>query len=268
METGRTNLVLRTLPRRVVSVAAVLAGLLITSQHASATTFTYTPTAAPTVPFGMFDKDVTNGNAPTGTPVVVASNTLSVGPTSTTGYDFLGFSGAFVALNLNQTETIQVSATLKLDAESTLPADVANRAGLGMGFTDSGNDYTELYINSTGVFLNGPGRLAYESPVAVGGADGTADFHTYMLQLSAGIVSVYVDGTQVITGGVMFTPPAGDQPTQANSAAVGDITSDSNSTYDLTSFSVAVVPEPASAAIIFSGLALLGTRRRAPKLRA
>jgi hypothetical protein len=77
-------------------------------------------------------------------------------------------------------------------------------------------------------------------------------------------VTASIDGVNVLTG-AMFTPPAGDLPTSANVAAVGDITSDASSTFDLTNFtvSVVVVPEPIALPILAVGGLLAMRKRRA-----
>jgi hypothetical protein len=116
----------------------------------------------------MLDRDFTvnppTGTA-TGTTVTVANNDLKVGETSTTGYDFLGFSGAAAGITLPNSAqaTVTVSATLELDDETSSSVD---RSGLGLAFTDADNQYIELYITPTIVFLNGPGRVESSSVAA------------------------------------------------------------------------------------------------------
>jgi hypothetical protein len=252
-------------PRNAIlaSLALVMFGLM--AQGAAASVAVYNATAAPASPFGMLDRDYTVVPFPlgaaTGTSVALSGGVLSVGPTSTTGYDFLGFSGSAAGFALDHTRTVQVSATLKLDAEMTITGKTNDRAGLGLAFTDDLNRYTEMYINAGGVFLNGVGRVRDGSAFVPGGGAMTSDYHTYMLQLNNEVVTVFFDGTPVLTG-AMFIPPAGDLPTLTNSAAVGDITSNSNSTYDLKNFTIAVTPEPAGAAMAGVAALLVCTRRR------
>ena len=100
--------------------------------------------------------------------------------------------------------------------------------------------------------MNGPGRVESSSVAAPSTVE--SGFSTYALTLNNGVVTASINGVNVLTG-AMFTPPAGDLPTSANVAAVGDITSDASSTYELTNFTVSVVPEPIALPILaISGL--------------
>jgi hypothetical protein len=182
-------------------------------------------------------------------PQAVSGGVYSTGSTSQGLYTFWYTN----ALTLDHTKTVEVSARLKLDDQSS--ANTSDRAGLALGLTDNQNLYQEMYINAGEVFINKAGRVrdvAYS-------LDAT-QWHDYTLRVQGGVVTVDVDGVTRLTG-TMFDP-AGSAPTLPNWAVVGDITSSASSSYEMTSFQVAVVPEPGVALGMLAATPLLVRRRR------
>jgi hypothetical protein len=154
---------------------------------------------------------------------------------------------------LDHTKTVEVSARLKLDAQSSV--NTSDRAGLALGLTNDQNLYQEMYINAGEVFINKAGRVRDVAYLL----DAT-QWHDYTLRVQGGVVTVDVDGVTRLTGS-MFDP-AGSAPTLPSWAVVGDITSSASSSYEMTSFQVAVVPEPAMAIGVLGMTPLLLRRRR------
>lgn len=186
-------------------------------------------------------------------PQAVAGGIYSTGPTDQAKYTFW-YSASQV---LDHTKTIEISARLRLDDQSSV--NTSDRAGLALGLTNDQNLYQEMYINAGEVFINKDGRVrdvAYS-------LDAT-EWHDYTLRVQGSVVTVDVDGVTRLTG-AMFEP-VGSTPTLPNWAVLGDITSSASSSYEMTSFSVAVVPEPGVAlgAIAVTPLLL---RKRTPRKR-
>lgn len=184
-------------------------------------------------------------------PQSIASGVYSMGPTDQNKYTFW-YTNSQV---LDHTKTVEISARLKIDSEHSV--NVPDRAGLALGLTDDQNLYQEMYINAGEVFINTTGRVRDESF----SLDAT-QWHDYTLRVQNGVVTVDVDGITRLTG-AMFDP-AGSAPTLPNWAVVGDITSSADSTFDMSSFSVAVVPEPMTimGAVVLTPLLLSRSRRR------
>jgi hypothetical protein len=154
------------------------------------------------------------------------------------------------SLTLDENQTIDVDARLKVLSSSI----ATNRAGVALALTSNQNNYTELYLTPTQIFLNGAGRVSTGSF-----AVDTSVFHDYELRVHGTSVTVLVDGTPEITG-TSFDASTVNAPTLANWATLGDITSDANGEYLMQNFSVSVVPEPGIMGLLF-GVALFFRRR-------
>lgn len=236
----------------VASAALSLAGL---SSSAGAASVSYSAAAnlPPAPPFFRFDANVPINPNPFGynAPQSVAGGTLSAGPTDAALYTFY-FTNALV---LDHTQRIEISAELRLlsSVNTSRPED---RSGLGIAFTDNRNLYTELYIAPTEIILNGAGRVR-----AAAASLDTSVFHTYKLVLESDVLEVYVDDVPTLTGGI-FDATGFGAPTLPNWASVGDITSNASGAFEMKSFTVSVIPEPA--ALTAAMLALLPLRRRRP----
>jgi hypothetical protein len=153
---------------------------------------------------------------------------------------------------LSAASGFDISARLKVTTSSSIST---NRAGVAIGMTDSANNYTEIYLGTNEIFINGVGRVRS----ATYAMDTTDDFHDYLLRVQGTGVSVFVDGVLRLSG-TSFFASTGTAPTLANTAAFGDITQSAAGAYQLQSFAV-TVPEPVGVGLI--GLAgLLGMRRR------
>ncbi len=154
-------------------------------------------------------------------------------------------------LTLDESQTITLATNLKVISSTT----ATNRAGVAMALTDKDNDYGELYLTPTSIFLNGPGRVEGASFAM----NTTSAFHTYQMTVHGSNITVSVDGTPELTGQTFTTSGA---PTLANWATLGDITSDAAGEYQLKNFSVGVAaPEPVALSLA-APLALLLWRRR------
>lgn len=245
---------------RTVSALAVFGVLATAVAAATASIVTYdasgnTLPAAPA--FTRFDADHfassfflspyygTGFNAPQS----VSGGVYSTGPTSQSQYTFW-YSDAQV---LDHTQTVEVRARLRLVSQTS--ANPSDRAGLALGLTDDQNLYQEMYVNAGEVFINKAGRVrdvAYALDATV--------WHDYVLRLQGNAVTVDVDGVTRLTG---TTFAASGAPTLANWAVVGDITGSASSSYEMTSFEIAVVPEPAALGLL-AAAPLLRRRRHRP----
>lgn len=177
-------------------------------------------------------------------PQSVSGGIYRLGPTDTGRYTFWYTD----ALTLDHARGVEVSATLRLISESsTNPAD---RAGLALSLTDDRNLYQELYINAGEAFINKAGRLRD----AAWSLDAT-QWHDYTLRLIGDTITVDIDGITRLTGSVFAAAN-----TLPNWAVVGDITSSAQSEFEMTRFSVTVLPEPA--VLLLAG-ALVPLARRA-----
>lgn len=179
----------------------------------------------------------------------VSGGVYATGPTDQAKYTFWYSAGQV----LDHTKTVEISARLKVDAQSSVNA--SDRAGLALGLTNDQNLYQEMYINAGEVFINKAGRVR-----DVAFALDAMQWHDYVLRVQGNTVTVDVDGVTRLTGS-MFDP-VGSAPTLANWAVVGDITSSASSSYEMTNFSVAVVPEPGMAIGLMAVTPLLVRRRR------
>lgn len=130
------------------------------------------------------------------------------------------------SLTLDENQTIEVDARLKVLSSST----ATNRAGVALALTSNQNNYTELYLTPTQIFLNGAGRVSTGSF-----AIDTSAFHDYELRVHGTSVTVLVDGTPEITG-TSFNASTVSAPTLANWATLGDITSDASGEYQMQNF--------------------------------
>jgi hypothetical protein len=222
---------------------AVLAGVLSAAAGGASASVVGYDASGNTLPGGpdftrydanhLFSLILGNGyNAPQS----VAGGVYAMGPSDQAKYTFW-YSASQV---LDHTKTVEISARLRLASQSSVnPTD---RAGLAIGLTNDQNLYQEMYINAGEVFINKAGRVR---DVAFA-LDATA-WHDYTLRVQGGLVSVDVDGVTRLTGS-MFVPTGA--PTQANWAVVGDITSSAAGSFEMTSFQVAVVPEPVTAGLV------------------
>jgi hypothetical protein len=153
---------------------------------------------------------------------------------------------------LNAANGVDVTARMKVTSSSSVSTD---RAGVAIGLTDSANNYAEIYLGTSEIFINGAGRTRS----ATYAMDTTDAFHDYLVHVQGTNVSVFVDGVQRLTGNSFFAS-TGTAPTLANWAALGDITSSAAGAYQLQSFAIAA-PEPViSSVLVVAGL-LCGRRQ-------
>jgi hypothetical protein len=153
---------------------------------------------------------------------------------------------------LNAATGVDITARLKVTASSSVSI---NRAGVAIGMTDNANNYTEVYLGTSEIFINGAGRTRS----ATFAMDTASAFHDYLVHVQGTSVSVFVDGVLRLSGNSFFAS-VGSAPTLPNWAALGDITSSAAGTYQMQSFEVAV-PEPVGLGLI-GVVGLLSLRRR------
>jgi len=158
-------------------------------------------------------------------------------------------------LTLDAAAGVELSARLKVGA-SNIDGD---RAGVAMALTDSGNQYTELYIGTDRIFLNGNGRTHTAGDEFL--LNTQAEFHDYVVRIQGASVTVLVDGLTVLSGAT-FDANLNNAPTLANWAVLGDITQSAAGSYYLESVAVTVVPEPVGVAMCGMALPFLLRRSR------
>lgn len=184
-------------------------------------------------------------------PQSVSGGIYRLGPTDTSRYTFW-YTDALV---LDHVRGVEISARLRLVSESS--ANPADRAGLALSLTDDRNLYQELYINASEAFINKAGRLRD----AAWSVDAT-QWHDYALRLIGDAITVDIDGITRLTGSVFAAAN-----TLPNWAVVGDITSSAQSEFEMTRFSVTVLPEPAVLALAGAFVPLLRRARPRPSPR-
>jgi hypothetical protein len=187
--------------------------------------------------------DTSNLTGPATTPTV-ANGMATLGATSMAGYSFWYTDN----LLLDHTQTVDVIAQLRLDSENS--TDPTDRSGLAIAITDDRDLYQDLFIDPTEAFFDkidstGTQRVR-DSSVSL---DAT-QFHTYDLRLAGNTVTLLVDSTPTISSNLFNVAQTGDFELP-DYAAVGDISTSAQSQFDLKSFTVSVVPEPAYGAIVF-----------------
>jgi hypothetical protein len=162
-------------------------------------------------------------------------------------------------LSLNAAVGFEISATMKVGTSTVS----GNRAGVALALTDSANNYTELYLTPTGIFLNGPGRTHVGDATDTFGIDTTAEYHDYTLKVLGSTVTVLVDGDVKLTG-TTYTVSVPEAPTLPSWAAFGDITQAAGGSYYLDQVTVSV-PEPTivSSLCVAGGIFLLRRRKSA-----
>jgi hypothetical protein len=241
---------------RVIGLIVAL-GLSIASR-AMGSAYSAAGNALPSTPFDRFDSDhffSTFFASPyfglgfTPTPDhSVAGGIYSSGQSDQAKYTFW----MDASQTLDATNGFDITARLKVTASSSISA---NRAGIAIGMTDSANNYTEIYLGTNEIFINGVGRVRSATYTM----DTTDDFHYYLMRVQGTSVSVFVDGVLRLSGSSFFAN-TGTAPTLANTAAFGDITQSAAGAYQLQSFAV-TVPEPVAAGLI-GWAGLVGMRRR------
>jgi len=242
---------------RCLSCAGVVVSSFAMMAHAAGVSYDAATNLLPAPPsFLRFDADtpivgpIFGFNAPQS----VAGGIYQMGPTDQARYTFW-YSNL---TTLDHTQVVEVSARLKLVSQTSVNA--ADRAGLALAFTDDQNLYNELYLNAGEIFINR--RVADTRVRDVAFAmDTTSAFHDYTMRLQAGVLTVLVDGTPRLTG-AMFDANGLNLPTLPNWAVVGDITSSALGTWQMQTFTISVVPEPATGAGGLAATVLLYRRRR------
>ena len=156
---------------------------------------------------------------------------------------------------LDSNQTIELRARMRITSSTSSSND---RAGVALALTDDQNRYTEMYLGTDEIFLNGVGRTR----VGTFAIDADGGFHDYVLRVQGTDVTVLVDGVPRLTGST-FDANTVNAPTLENWAVFGDITGSASGGYELQSFSSVVVPEPGAgiAILLLTGAALVRTRR-------
>jgi hypothetical protein len=154
-----------------------------------------------------------------------------------------------------------VSATLKLDSESSSDPD---QAGLAIALTDDQSLYQNLYIDPTGVFFSKLNSSDTGTVPDTSYSMDTTTWNTYTIQVQGNDVNLSVNGSPEISS-TLFNLSATGQFVLPDYAAIGDISPFAQSQFDFTTFSV-VVPEPSYGGATAIGMAIvigMQMRRRA-----
>ena len=244
--------------RSLGACAAVAVAMSVTAARAA--TYSAAGNTLPTSPFQRFDAAHIGSTFPLSpyfgqgfspTPDhSVAGGVYSSGLSDSSKYTF--WFDPSQTLNAT-TGIVEISTRLKV-VSSTSTTD---RAGVSMAMTDDDNNYTEIYLGTGEVFINGAGRLRSAAYTM----NTTDDFHDYLVRVQGDDVSVYVDGVLRLSAN-SFDASTVSAPTLANWAVLGDITSSAAGAYEMQSFAVAV-PEPTGVALVaVAGMAVAPRRRR------
>jgi hypothetical protein len=241
------------------AIGSLFAALMLSAAPAVASTYSAAGNTLPGAPFERFDAghffstfalSPYFGKGFTPSPdQSVASGIYSSGLTDQAKYTFWFDSSQ----TLNAANGIDVTARMKVTSSSSVSTD---RAGVAIGLTDSANNYTEIYLGMSEIFINGAGRVRSATYTM----DTTDAFHDYFVHVQGTSVSVFVDGVQRLTGSSFFAS-TGTAPTLANWAALGDITSSAAGAYQVQSFAIAV-PEPATMGVLVVAGLLCARRDR------
>ena len=186
-------------------------------------------------------------------PESVSGGIYQMGPTQQDKYTFWATNPGV----LDHSAGVEVAARLKLVSQSSV--NMTDRAGLALSFTDDRNLYNELYINENEIFINKRVGDSRVRDVAFA-MDTTSAFHDYLMSLQGDVLTVLVDGVPRLSGS-MFDANGLNLPTSSNIAVVGDITQSAASTWQMQTWTVSVVPEPAASLIIVCGILVPWARR-------
>jgi MYXO-CTERM domain-containing protein len=240
-------------------MGGLIAALMVSVAPARASVYSAAGNTLPGAPFERFDAGHFFSTFPLSpyfgqgyTPAPdhsVAGGIYSSGQTDQAKYTFW----FDASQTLNSTTGVDIIARLKVTSSTS----TTDRAGVAIGMTDSTNNYTEVYLGTGEIFINGTGRVRS----AAFTMNTTDDFHDYLVHVQGTSVSVFVDGVQRLAGNSFFAS-VGTAPTLPNWAALGDITSSAAGAYQVQSFAI-TVPEPAALGVLgVVGLALARQRRR------
>jgi len=185
-------------------------------------------------PFRYVDTAYLYGSAVTPS---ISAGIASLGPTSTLGRSFWYTD----VLTLNHLAGVEISARLRLDSESS--SDPTDDSGLAITLTDDRDLYQDLFISPTDVFfgkLNAAGTgVTRDTSYALD----TTQWHNYTIDLLGNTVALGVDGSSQISSSLFDIAPTG-QLVFPDFVTLGDVAVDASSQFEMTSFSVLVVPEP------------------------
>jgi hypothetical protein len=186
----------------------------------------------------------------------ISGGVLSLGPTSNAGYSFWYTD----ALTVDHTQSVDISARLKLNSESSTNSA---QSGFAIAFTDDRDLYQDLFFTPTGVFFDKLDPTGTQRVQDGFFAVDTTQYHNYDLKFSGNSVTLSVDGKQDLSGLVFDVAATGDV-VLPDFVSFGDISSTSQSSFALTSFSAAVVPEPSFAVPAMLALAGMIAWRKRP----
>ncbi len=170
-------------------------------------------------------------------------------------------SGRISPVPLNTATGFDLSFTLRLESEAHT---TANRAGYSVLFVGA-NATQSLEL---GFWANNVWAYDYDAGQSdrfVHGLDAAFDTgvtHNYTLAVRNQQYTLSADGELLLSGVVHDYTPGGPPYTQPNFLYFGDDSSRAVSVSGLAGVSVTAVPEPAPAALLLSGLALLAWRSR------
>ena len=246
-----------TIEKCFIVAALVISAPIVT--HAA--TYSAADNTLPAAPFTRYDADHFASAFPlspyfgTGFNAAhsVAGSVYDSGATDTGKYTFWYTD----AVPLNPAVGFEIAAMLRVTASTSSSVD---RAGIAIAFTDSSNQYSELYLSTNGIFLNGVGRTHDAS--AAYAIDTTDTFREYVLRVNGTNVSVLVDGSPVLSG-FTFDANSVNAPTLPNWAVLGDITGSAAGQFESTGWFVAAVPEPSVLGLAtIAGISLLRHKPR------
>jgi hypothetical protein len=130
---------------------------------------------------------------------------------------------------------------------SILDSERLDSGGFGFG-TFTGAEGFEIFIDKNTI------EDSFQTTIATT----TAGFHTYRLEGTPGVGYKFsVDGLQIATG-----LPNAAVAGVPNQLFFGDATSGGNAQVDITSFTIASVPEPTTWLLFAVGVALMARHRR------
>jgi hypothetical protein len=243
------------------TIAMLLAWILCAEPALGSMIVSYT-SAGNTLPAGPTFRYVdTSGLFGSATTPTVAGGVTTLGPTSTQGRSFWYTD----VLTLDNTTGFQISATLRVDSENSNNPTVDT--GLAIALTDDGDLYQNLFFTPTGVYFSQLNATDTAMIEADGFAMDTTAFHTYTIDVLGDDVTLSVDGTPELNS-QLFNLAATGQLVLPDTVELGDIATDANSQFDLTSFSVAV-PEPRySGPILLAIAGVVAARAIRPRPRA
>jgi hypothetical protein len=178
------------------------------------------------------------------------------------GYDTFG--PAWAGMVLNSAAGFTLTFSLRVASESHFNN---NRAGFSIIVLDSTARGVELAFWTDQVWAQNANFTHGESFAT----NTQSAARTYTLTFSSGLYSLAIDGTQQLSGALRDYAPAGPPAIYANSNYIffGDDTTSAMARTELSSITLAPIPEPQEWALMLAGLgcvAAAARRRRRPRM--